>query len=353
MTAKRPRPPAIPQVSNQASAQQAEIPAATPPTATAPAAADPAAGPAHDIPTNNLRAIALVIASMALFVVEDMFIKLLSGPRPDGLLSVAQIMVMFSGVGIVFFASLAVWRGRRFFGAQAWRPIALVRACCEGLAAFGFFTAIAHADLSVLTTVLMAMPIVVTLGAAAFLREKVGPIRWIAVLIGFLGVLLIIRPGASNAIAPQTYWILLSVVSIAARDLLTRRMTSASSPELISIQAYATTFVLGLILLAFEPAAVRMIAPVEITMLLVGVVFGALGYLAIVAAMQIGEPSAVSPFRYTRLIFAMAVGVVVLGERPDQLTLLGAAIIAGAGLTIGLRERHAARHNTATPQAPA
>ncbi|WP_417258997.1 DMT family transporter [Celeribacter sp.] len=283
--------------------------------------------------TDNVRAIGLIILSMALFVVEDLFIKLLSAP-----LQSAQVMVMFSTGGMVLFALLALARRRAVFAAANWQRLPLIRGACEGIASAGFFTAIVHADLSLVTSILMAMPIVVTAMAAIFLKEPVGLIRWSAVFIGFCGVLLIIRP--SNAdMPPQALWMLVTVVAIAVRDLLTRFIDTDAAPEVLSFQAYSATLIFGLTILVLSPQVIVAPSPAQLGMWITGVTFGALGYLAIVTSMRIGEPSAVTPFRYVRLVFALIIGAVFLGERPDLATLLGALLIVGAGTAITLRER--------------
>lgn len=212
----------------------------------------------------------------------------------------------------------------------------------EGVSAAAFFTAIAHADLSLITAIFMAMPIAATIGAAVFLKEKVGVVRWSAVFVGFLGVLLIVRPGM-GAVAPGALWVLVATIAVAARDLITRVMDADMPPAVVSAQAYLTVLPAGIAILAFTDQTARIPTGPETLMALTGLSFGVLGYLAIVAAMRWGEPSAVTPLRYTRLIFAMIAGAVILGERPDAPTLLGAALITGAGLTIALRERRLAK----------
>ncbi len=289
------------------------------------------------IPTDNLRAIGLIIASMALFTVEDVFIKSLSFHLPAG-----QIMLMFASGGVVLFSALATFQRRRVFARANWRLLPLVRAGMEGVAAAAFFTAIAQADLSLVTAIFMAMPIAATIGAALFLKEKVGIVRWSAVIVGFLGVLLIVRPGM-GAVDPGALWVLVATIAVAARDLITRVMDANLPPAVVSAQAYLTVIPAGIAILALTDQSARAPTGPEALMALTGLSFGVLGYLAIVAAMRWGEPSAVTPLRYTRLIFAIIAGVVILGERPDAPTLAGAALITGAGLVIAMRERRLAR----------
>lgn len=296
--------------------------------------------------TDNLRAITLIVVSMALFTVEDVFIKSLTFSLPPG-----QIMVMFATGGVILFSALALIQRRALFRLAYWRPLPFIRALTEGIGAAAFMTAVAHADLSLITAIFMAMPIAVTIGAAVFLREHVGWVRWSAVVVGFGGVLLIVRPGM-GAVAPEALWVLVAVIAVAARDLITRVMDADIPPAVLSAQAYLTVIPAGLALIAFTEQTARAPTPTESLMALTGLSFGVAGYLAIVAAMRIGEPSAVTPLRYTRLVFAMIAGAVILGERPDGPTLIGAALITGAGLVIALRERRLARGRAPLPPEP-
>jgi drug/metabolite transporter (DMT)-like permease len=150
-------------------------------------------------------------------------------------------------------------------------------------------------------------------------------------------VLVIIRPGLSG-FDPASLWALLAVAGLAVRDLATRRV----APTITSMQLSAWGF-LSLIPLAGAMLAVTG-GPVPVTAAHVGYLAGALGfgiasYWAITAAMRRGEVSVTTPFRYSRLIFALIIGVTVFGERPDVWTLTGAALIIGSGLYAFARER--------------
>jgi drug/metabolite transporter (DMT)-like permease len=193
--------------------------------------------------------------------------------------------------------------------------------------------------------IFQAMPLAVTFGAAVFLGETVGWRRWTAIFVGFLGVLVIIRPGLSG-FDPASLWALLAVAGLAVRDLATRRVAAS----ITSMQLSAWGF-LSLIPLAGAMLAVTG-GPVPVTGAHVGYLAAALGfsiasYWAITAAMRRGEVSVTTPFRYSRLVFALIIGVAVFDERPDVWTLTGAALIIGSGLYTFARERMRARHTLA------
>ena len=286
---------------------------------------------------NNLNGILLVVASMAAFTMEDLFIKQLADT-----LAVGQILLFLGlGSGAIFAISARIG-GHNLFAPQAWRGLFLLRALAEGLAAMAFATSLALVDISVVAAVFQATPLAITMGAALFLGENVGWRRWSAIGIGFLGVLLIIRPGLSG-FEPAALLVVIAVIAVAARDLITQRIDRSVSSTVVSFQGFAALVVAGPALLLITGQGMSPVAPPEIARLVGGVIFGALGYYGIVAAMRIGEASALTPFRYTRLVFSILAGVVVFGERPDALMLLGAALIIGTGLFTVWREQRLLR----------
>ncbi|MCP5001744.1 MAG: DMT family transporter, partial [Hyphomicrobiales bacterium] len=172
--------------------------------------------------------------------------------------------------------------------------------------------------------------------------EQVGWRRWGAIGLGFVGVLMIIRPGMSG-FDPAAAIVLITVIAITVRDLVTRRVPCEVSSSVVSFQGFASLALAGGMLMLLPGQNFTPMTGGLATTMACAVVFSAVGYYGIVAAMRIGDASAVSPFRYTRLLFSLIVGVLVFGERPDALMLTGAALIIGTGLYTFLRERHLAR----------
>lgn len=286
---------------------------------------------------DNLRGILLVVVAMAAFAIEDMFIKRLSADLPVG-----QILICLGLGSAAVFASLARLGGNNILAPSAWQPLFLVRALCEACAALAFATALSLVDLSIVASVFQVTPLVITMGAALFLGEQVGWRRWSAITVGFLGVLLIIRPGLSG-FDPWALLVLVSVVFVSARDLITRRIDANVASTVVSFQGFAVLVPAGAVLLWLTPGSAQSFTADLSLMLLGGIIFGAIGYYGIVRAMRLGDAAVITPFRYTRLIFSLAIGVTVFGERPDILTLLGAAIVIGTGLYTYLREARLAR----------
>ena len=285
----------------------------------------------------NVHGILLVIASMAGFTVEDALIKQLSQTLPVG-----QVLTLLGIGSAVIFALLAHLRGHNILARAAWRRPFLLRALAEATAAMAFVTSLSLVDITVVAAVFQATPLVITMGAALFLGEEVGWRRWSAICLGFLGVLMIIRPGLSG-FEPAALFVLISVAAVAARDLITRRIDVAVSSFVVSFQGFAAVVPAGVVLLAMSGTGPQPLSLPQTAMLLGAVFFGALAYYGIVQAMRIGEAAAVTPFRYTRLLFSLIVGVVVFNERPDAMTLAGAALVIGTGLYTFLREQRLAR----------
>jgi drug/metabolite transporter (DMT)-like permease len=284
---------------------------------------------------NNLRGILLMVASMAGFAIEDAFVKAAAATVPVG-----QILVVLGLGGAAVFGTLARLQGTRLLSpAVLLRPV-ILRNLSEMMATMTFVSAIALAPLSTVSAILQATPLAVTLGAAVILRAKVGWRRWTAILVGFAGVLVIVRPNAEVDLG--AIFAVVSVIFLAARDLATRAIPSSVPSTLIATYGFASIVVPGALLTLLGGGVVVPDPPAALA-LAGALTIGVFAYYAIVAAMRVGDIAVVTPFRYTRLLFAVAIGVIVFGERPDAATLAGAGIVIASGLYTILREAHLAR----------
>jgi len=294
---------------------------------------------------DNLRGAALMTLAMLGFAAEDMFIKLMAGALPTW-----QIIAALGFGGSVVFGALTVLRGQRLFTrAYLSRAVAL-RNLGELIGTVGFVTAIALTPISSASAVLQATPLAVTLGAALFLGEPVGWRRWSAILAGFAGVLLVIRPGL-DGFDINSLFAVQGVVGLAIRDLSTRRVDRGVSSFQLSFLAFLPLIPAAGVLSLVSPRAPVVPDGYLWSMMAGAVLLGALSYYAIVGAMRVGEVSFVTPFRYSRMLFALVVGFFVFSERPDALTLAGAAIIVGSGIYTLLRERAVWRERKHRPAA--
>ena len=286
-------------------------------------------------PKDNLRGIGLMTGSMAMFAVEDMFLKFAARDLPTG-----EILLLTCLIGMIFFAALARAGGKPILTRAALHPAVILRNMGEMAGTYAYITALAAVPLATVSAVLQAMPLAVTLGAALFMGEHVGWRRWTAIAVGFTGVLIVIRPGL-DGFRPAALWVLLTVAGLGLRDLATRAVPATTSTSQLSTWGVISVALLGGVMTLFQTPQTPDLW--QSTLLFGAILFGSAGYWAITSASRTGEVSVVSPFRYSRLICAILIGATVFKEYPDRLTLLGAAIIIGSGLYSFARERALSR----------
>lgn len=279
-----------------------------------------------------MRGAALMAASMAAFTFNDALIKLVAQSVP------LFQMVFLRGVSATILVALLAWS----MGAFA-RPIpradrgrVVLRVCAEVCAFLPFIIALTNMPLANVTAILQAAPLAITLAGALFLGEAVGWRRWVAILVGFGGVMLIVRPG-SEGFNAYALLALATVVGITLRDIVTRRL-SADVPSLqVAVWTALTICLVGLVCSLFTPWAP--ISVLEGVMIVGASVFILGGYLFSIMVMRVGEISFVAPFRYTALVWGLLLGWLVFGQWPDGITLLGSAIIMATGIYTLWREQ--------------
>jgi drug/metabolite transporter (DMT)-like permease len=282
--------------------------------------------------TPNLRGSIYMTASMAGFAVEDAFLKAASQHIPVG-----EAILLMGLVGIAVFSALALRAGDAPIPAEMFSRTMAIRSGFEITGRLFYALAIALTPISVASAILQATPLVVVLGAAVIFGEKVGLKRWLLILMGFLGVLIILRPGLEGFSA-LSLLALIAMAGFAGRDLATRAAPPALSNAQLGVTGFIMLTLSGVIITAYTGQAVQPSAT-ALTLLLGAAAFGIFGYAALTTAMRSGEVGVVTPFRYTRLLFAMILGVTVFHERPDTMTLIGAAIIVACGVIILTQNR--------------
>lgn len=282
-------------------------------------------------PTANFRGAIFMCLAMAGFTCNDALIKSVTGVMNAG-----QIMLVRG-----FFTSVLVLLLARHFGAlRSFRlvrsPVIALRISAEVGASISYIYALGQIPLANASAILQALPLAVTLGAALFLGEPVGWRRWLAILIGFAGVLIILRPGP-DGFTSAALSVVASVVFAAIRDLCTRRIDPAVPSLFISVITATAITLTGAV----------MIVPLggwqPMSMTAIGILAGAsllllVGYQCIVLAMRNGEIAIVAPFRYTSLIWSISIGILFFSEKPDVWMVTGVAIIIASGLYTFARE---------------
>jgi len=270
--------------------------------------------------------------SQAAFSTNDTLIKLVSQH-----LGVGQIMFVRGVFATTLMAFLA-WRMRQWPPLSILkRPAVLARVAGELAGTTFFLLALANLPIANVSAVFLALPLVITVAAALFFGEYVGPRRWTAILIGFIGVLIIVRPGMEGFNSYSLY-VLACVVCCAFRDLATRRIPADIPTGSVSLLTAATVAGFGLMITPVIGGWASL-TPELLGLLAAAAVFVLAGYQAIIQSMRVGELSFVAPFRYVSLIWAIAAGYLVFGTIPDGVMLIGAAIVVLSGVYMLYRER--------------
>ncbi|MBY6049614.1 DMT family transporter [Vannielia litorea] len=293
----------------------------------------------------NLRGAVLMTASMAAFTINDTFIKSLAEDLP-----LMQTVFLRGLAATPLLALMAWWRGAlRFRMARRDAGLLALRSLTEILAALFFLTALYNMPLANATAILQAAPLMVTLAGALFFGEAIGIWRMSAILVGFAGVLLIVQPGG-DGFTSYSIWALAAVVAVVARDVLTRKMSGAlPSLTVATVTAFSVGAAAGLVAL-FEPwVPVSGPSALALSGSVISILFA---YLFSVTAVRVGDMGFVAPFRYTGLVWALVLGFLAFGDFPGPLTLLGSAVVIGAGLFTYLRERRLSIRRREISQAP-
>ncbi|MBL8700382.1 MAG: DMT family transporter [Alphaproteobacteria bacterium] len=294
----------------------------------------PAAPPPTAVAPSFLRGLAFVLCSALCFGLLDASGKWLS--RDHHVLQVVWARYFFAVLVLV------PWMGRTGVAAafRSARPgLQIVRAGILAATSIMFFFAIRFIQLAEAQAISFVAPLVVTALAALVLREHVGPRRWAAVFVGFVGVLVIIRPGAG-----VMHWaagiVLLQAVLGAGYHLLTRFL-AAHDPARVT---FMFTGMVGAVLFSvLAPFVWSAPTPLHWAMMVTMGVFGTVGHWCLIQAYRYAEASSLAPFLYASLPWVTLLGWIVFGDLPDRWTVVGAAIVIASGIYVFYRERHLRR----------
>lgn len=277
---------------------------------------------------DNLRGSLFMVLAMLGFAIEDAFFK--AATATDDV-SAGVGTMLFGVFGTGFFVLYAMWIKEPLVRRAYVEGPLLIRSAFEILGRLFFALSLAFAPLSTTSAILQAAPLVVTLGAALVLKEKVGLRRWMAMSVGFVGVLMIVRPTPSGFDATATFAVL-GMIGFAGRDLMTRASPPEVSATQLGILGFLMVFIAGVVITLFEPAPLAAPSLPALALLAGTGLAGLIAYSALTKAMRTGEVSVVAPFRYARLLIALVFAYLIFGERPDALTLIGATLIVSSGV---------------------
>jgi len=282
-------------------------------------------------PRNNLLAIAAILVASFCLISSDACLRLASDELPLG-----QVVTGRSIVGCALLAAAAWMQSSLYWHRGLLTPAVGLRVLAEIGAALFFIAAILRMPFANAAAVLQFIPLVTTVMAASLFAERVGWQRWTAGAVGLVGVLLVLQPGTSGF----TWWSLLAVAAMlcmSLRDIATTRIDRSVPSLLIGTVSAAGVILGGLTLLPFESwpwpsgrAALLLVA---------SGVFVAGGFYCMVQAMRLGEISAVAPFRYGNMLWALLMAVVIWGEVPNLVAVAGILIVVAAGLAMFGHER--------------
>lgn len=290
--------------------------------------------------SDNLRGTLYMCLSMMAFTVNDTFMKAVTQTLP-----LYQTIVLRGVIAVAGLALIAAFTGsyRQPLNRADMKLVAL-RSLADVMATIFFLTALLHMPLANLSAIMQAMPLAVTLGAALMFGDQIGWRRMTAILVGFAGVLIVIRPGTAGF---DRYALLglASMFCVVARDLAVRPMKGHVPSVIIALGAGVGVTGMGLIGMMWEGwQSVNL--PQSLQIFGAGI-FLIVGYLCAVTAMRSGDIGVVAPFRYTSLLWAILLGWISFGTLPDFWTVFGASVVIAAGIFTLLRERALKRATSA------
>jgi drug/metabolite transporter (DMT)-like permease len=286
-----------------------------------------------------------MVAATAAFTMNDAITKTVASEMNFGQLMLVRGLFAMVMVSLLAYQQNALRSPRTLLV----RPVAL-RVLGEVGGTTCFLAAIVHLPLANVAAIFQALPLAITLGAALVLREHVGWRRWLAIVIGFIGVLIIVRPGLAG-FSEFSLFALMSVCFSALRDLATRRIPATIPTLFITLLTTFTVTGAGAVMLVplggWRPISAPSLSLIALAALLVMI-----GYQCVIIAMRTGEVAAVAPFRYTSLLWATLLGYLLFSDVPDGPMLVGAAIIVASGLYTFYRERQLGLKQQASAAGP-
>ena len=273
--------------------------------------------------------IALMLAGIAGFAVMDATIKWLTADY-----SVAQVVALRSWFGLPLLCLFALYGGG-VKSLKTRRPLVHLGRYLLVLAlSFGFFWALSQMKLVDAIAITFAAPIFITALSVPLLKEAVGLHRWVAIGVGFCGVLAMLRPGM-GVFQWAALVVLGSVVVYALLMITTRAFKSTESTASLMLYPQLGMSLTGIVLAPFFWVTPSL---VDFGLFALAGIFGSVGVMCVTHAFRLGPVAVISPFEYSALIWATLLGYFLWGELPDAITLVGAAIVISSGLYIIYRE---------------
>ena len=286
--------------------------------------------------SDNTRGALYMCIAMAAFTINDACMKAATQVMPLFQAITLRGALTVVGLGAIGAATRSLWPRLNRQDAVA----LIVRSLAEVGGTVLFLAALVHMPLANISAILQSLPLAVTLTAALVFGDKIGWRRMLAITAGFIGVLIIIRPGGDGF----DQWSIMavgSVVCVVVRDLATRRLSRAVPSVTVAVCAAVSVTIMGLAgslsqgWVAVDGSGAFTIIAAASALIV--------GYMFVVMVMRVGEISFVAPFRYVSLLVAISLGWLVFDTFPDFYTLIGSAIVVASGIFTFMRERKLAR----------
>ncbi len=282
------------------------------------------ASPAPAAAAANRRGIAYMAAAMACLVLNDALMKQVGQGLP-----VAQMVFIRGLFAMALVLAVALASGTRAQLPRLADRRVVARSALDAAGTLLYLVSLMHLPLANATAINLAAPLIMALLAVLLLGEHPGWARWLAIALGFGGVLLVIQPRADGFNA----WALLCLAGTgfqAARELITRRIDPRIPAILVTLGSAVAVTLLAAVACALQPW--QAVQPRQLALLALAAALLASGYFFIVNSMRHGEMSVVAPFRYTGLVVALLLGWAIWGEVPNALAWAGIALLAATGL---------------------
>jgi len=278
--------------------------------------------------SENSRSALFMIIAMAGYGLNDTFVKLTAEQ-----FSSAQIILLRSLFASVFLLAVLSLRKECHQLHGIFQPLVLFRTLADAAATLFYVSALSGLQLTAAAAIYQTTPLAVALGASVVFKEKIGAISWLAIVLGFLGVLIIVRPVGAT-FNNYTWFVVGAVLASTARDLATRKLKDEhSSFTFATLSAVSSLIIGGLLCITSNQNLLNTDGTLtEFSFLFAAALAIAIGYVTLALATKSGDFGFVGPFRYSILVYATLLGYIVLHEVPDLMTLIGSGIIVISGI---------------------
>ena len=293
--------------------------------------------------TSDLSGVAAMLAATASFVICDSFMKVVTEDLPP-------FEVLFlRGVAASLACAILVALRREWRVSAVFDGRTLLRAAAETVSVLCYIIALARMPIADAIAILQTAPLILILGAALLLRERIGPTRVLLIMAGFAGALMVAQPGSSG-ISSAALFAFASALLIAARDLFGRGVTARIPVTMI---AFVTTIMVMAAAGAMSLGVEIWTAPTLRHLMFLGAagLFVTLGHAGLLLAYRLGHTAAIAPFFYSFALWAVLSGLIVWGALPNPLALAGIAVIAASGVAIVLSDQRRGRRARALTEA--